>query len=70
VWCYITVFRMLIVLCCLLLLLSCLCQVRVTREGHNEYFSVLIKAAEDGQSIEEVYRVKVICYNILYYIYI
>jgi hypothetical protein len=36
-------------------------QVRVTREGHNEYFSVLIKAAEDGQSIEEVYRVKV-CY--------
>eukprot|EP00953_Heterococcus_sp_UTEX-ZZ885_P000789 949-Heterococcus_DN1.PRE.1 len=33
-------------------------EVRVTREGHNEYFSVLIKAAEDGQSIEEVYRVK------------
>jgi hypothetical protein len=41
-------------------------QVRVTREGHNEYFSVLIKAAEDGQSIEEVYRVKV-CYNNMTY---
>eukprot|EP00611_Tribonema_gayanum_P022138 TRINITY_DN4392_c0_g1_i1.p1 TRINITY_DN4392_c0_g1~~TRINITY_DN4392_c0_g1_i1.p1 ORF type:complete len:2193 (+),score=1022.20 TRINITY_DN4392_c0_g1_i1:563-6580(+) len=33
-------------------------EVRVTREGQCEYFSVLIKAKENGQSIEEVYRVK------------
>jgi hypothetical protein len=37
-------------------------QVRLTGDigaSDGEYFSVLIKAAEDGHGIEEVYRIKV-----------